>query len=254
MFVRGTGGEQLVLDAGTGLRVVEPQLDAGRPVTVLLTHYHLDHLVGLPSFASLYRTEGGRVHVLAPPRQGRNVPGVLRRLLSAPFWPVPLARMPALRSGRLPQDAPRDGFAVGGLRVRWAAVHHQDGCHAYRIDEPATGASFVFATDVEWALSTAAERAALVGLCARPGPCRLLAMDGQYTREGYRVRRGWGHSRWNDVVSVARRAGVGKALVTHHAPEATDTELACVEREVAAALSGAGLARQGMDVNLGGVR
>ena len=253
MFVRGTGGEQLVLDAGTGLRVVEPQLDAGRPVTIMLTHYHLDHLVGLPSFASLYRTEGGRVHVLAPPRQGRNVPGVLRRLLSTPFWPVPLARMPALRSGRLPQDAPRAGFAVGGLRVRWAAVHHQDGCHAYRIDEPATGASFVFATDVEWALSTAAERAALVGLCARPLPCRLLAMDGQYTRETYRTRRGGGHSRWNDVVSVARRAGVGKALVTHHAPEATDTELACVEREVAAALSGAGLARQGLDVNLGGV-
>ena len=46
------GGAALVLDAGSGLaRLLEPQVAArlpeDGPLDIVLTHYHLDHVVGL---------------------------------------------------------------------------------------------------------------------------------------------------------------------------------------------------------------
>jgi phosphoribosyl 1,2-cyclic phosphodiesterase len=253
VFVRGAGGEQVVLDAGTGLRNVEAELDPEVPVLMLLTHYHLDHLMGLPSFPLLYRPECA-LAIAAPPRGGLRVSEVIGRFLTAPFWPIPLDDMPAVRFTDLPDRPPEPAFAVGGLRIRWAPVHHRNGCHAYRIDEPATGASFVFATDVEWALSSPEEREGLRCLCAAPTPCDLLAMDGQFSHADYSKYRDWGHSRWEDVVEVASASGARRALVTHHAPDAADARLEAVERQAVAAMAGAALARQGMRLELGDAR
>src|SRR4051812_27134334 len=45
-------GALLVLDAGSGIAGVRPS--AGARVSLLLTHYHWDHVLGLPFFAPLY--------------------------------------------------------------------------------------------------------------------------------------------------------------------------------------------------------
>lgn len=249
--VCGAEGAQIILDAGTGLRNVDAAFDHVEPVLLLLTHYHLDHVIGLPSCSLLYQP-GGTLEIAAPRREGVRVSEAIGCLLSAPFWPVPMHEMPALRFSDLPDESAVDGVAFGSLRVRWAAVHHRNGCHAYRIDEPSTGASFVFATDVEWPISTAEERAGLVRLCSTPTPCTLLAMDGQWSDTTYPQYRDWGHSRWEDVVEVARVGGADRALVTHHAPDATDVALDAVAARVAETAGRVGLARQGMVVKLGG--
>ncbi|MBP8305070.1 MAG: MBL fold metallo-hydrolase, partial [Phycisphaerae bacterium] len=56
LLVVGSQGERLVLDAGTGMRAVAGQLAAGGAgeVTVLFSHYHLDHLAGLTMNPLLY--------------------------------------------------------------------------------------------------------------------------------------------------------------------------------------------------------
>lgn len=68
--VRLPGGELLVLDAGTGIRALgdallsDPALH-GRPIHLLLTHFHWDHIEGLPFFAPLYQPER-RIHFHGP--------------------------------------------------------------------------------------------------------------------------------------------------------------------------------------------
>ena len=50
------GGSRIILDAGSGLRALGERLrDPGGPVEAdfLLSHYHYDHLQGLPFFAPL---------------------------------------------------------------------------------------------------------------------------------------------------------------------------------------------------------
>ena len=56
VLAESAGGTRLVIDLGTGVRVCDHYLrrvPARRELTVLLTHYHLDHLIGLPSCSLL---------------------------------------------------------------------------------------------------------------------------------------------------------------------------------------------------------
>ncbi len=253
VLVEGRAGERVVLDAGTGLRALGSRLIAGtaRPEALLLmTHYHLDHLMGLPAFDLLYN-KAWTVEIAAPRREALEPAEVVRRILSKPFWPMQLDKLHAkLKFTTLPAtDAVRH---YRSLELRWCAVHHPEGCHAYRVDEPASGASLVFATDMEWRASTEAERRDFLNLCLLPKPARLLVMDGQFSRATYTRFKGWGHSTWEDCLEVAQKAGVREVLITHHAPQNNDAQLTEIEKAARRAWSGAALARSGMELDLHG--
>ena len=254
VLIEGRGGEQLVIDAGTGLRALGGRLAAGAAgaeVLLLMTHYHLDHIMGLPSFALLYNT-AWTVEIAAPRRAAFEPREVVRSILAKPFWPIQLDQLHArLKLTTLPAAA----GAVRrhhGLEIRWCAVQHPEGCHAYRVDEPATGAAVVFATDLEWRGSTEAEKRDFLALCSQPRPAQLLVMDGQFCRANIAKFKGWGHSAWEDDVEVAQQAGVRELLVTHHAPQSPDAQLDEVARAARRLWSGAALAQAGMEVTLNG--
>lgn len=256
ILVEGEGGERIAVDAGTGLRALGRDLGKknrdSSPLLLLMTHYHLDHLMGLPAFAPLYQT-GTQLTIAAPRRKGRTAQAVISRIFSAPLWPLQIDNIPArIEFLTLPDSSAADPFSRGGLRITWTSLHHPGVSTAYRIDEPATGASFVFATDVEWAESTAAERKAFLRLCATPGPPGLLAFDGQYGEADYPQYRGWGHSTREDAVAVAKLVRADRLLVTHHDPGNNDRVLAAGEEKLIQTLPTAFLAREGMTVELGG--
>ena len=83
------GAVALILDAGTGIRLVSPLLD-GRPFagTILLTHLHWDHVHGLPFFRAGDRDDA-RVTLLLPEQEdGADAERVLARGMSPPHFPV----------------------------------------------------------------------------------------------------------------------------------------------------------------------
>ncbi len=254
VLIEGRGGEKLIIDAGTGLRALGGRLTAGTAgaeVLLLMTHYHLDHIMGLPSFALFYN-KAWTVEIAAPRREAFEPDEVVRRILAKPFWPIQLDQLHArLKFTTLPAVA-GSVRRYGGLDIRWCAVHHPEGCHAYRVDEPATGASVVFATDIEWRSSSEAEKRAFFLLCSQPRPARLLVMDGQFCRANIAKYKGWGHSAWEDNVEVAQQAGVRELLITHHAPQSNDAHLAKVEQAAHNRWQGAALAAAGMEVNING--
>ena len=255
VLVADQTGHRILLDAGTGLQRLAPEVENTQDRTaplLLLTHYHLDHLMGLPGFPLLYDADA-EIIIAAPLREGIVAQMAVERLIAAPFWPVRFrARQRYLV---LPQVNGDEPFRYGPFEVRWCAVHHQNGCHAYRIDEPDSGRSLVFATDLEWGAADGAERQALLALCRSPRPLDLLIMDGQFDSATAARFRGWGHSTWQEAVEVARAGAARHLVVTHHAPDAHDGLLAQREQElqVAAGLAGvpqACLAREGMTISL----
>lgn len=255
VLVADRAGHRIVLDAGTGLQRLAPEFEItqGRIAPLmLLTHYHLDHLMGLPSFPLLYDADA-EIIIAAPLREGITAQRAVERLIAAPFWPVGFrARQQYLV---LPQDSGDRPFQYGPFEVRWCAVHHPNGCHAYRIDELDSGRSMVFATDLEWGASNAAERQALLALCRYPRPLDLLIMDGQFDSATGARFRGWGHSAWQEAVGVAKAAAARHLVVTHHAPDANDDLLAQREQHLLGAAGQAGLpkawlAREGMTIAL----
>jgi len=247
LLVAGEKGERIIFDMGTGARRLGERLRAEPPalVNVFFTHFHLDHLIGLPAFAPIYDAAFS-LEFAAPPHRGQAVDDVLPRLLAPPFWPLQMDDLHAqIAFRRLPPASDAAPRQLGGLTVSWCPVAHPDGGTAYRVDEPSTGASFVLATDVEWQVATPAERAALEALCRASGPPGLLLFDGHYSDEEYDAHRGWGHSCMNDALTLARACDARAVRLIHHAQTHTDSDLDRLDAEVRRRSPIAALAREG---------
>ncbi len=243
-LVQGAHGDNLLIDVGTGVRLLGARLQAqalGKRLLILMTHYHLDHILGLPSLGLLHDPTW-RVTFAAPSLKGHRVGSVLPRLLKAPFWPLQVEDLAArIEFKTLLGPSSKRPMSWGKLRIRWCPVQHPGGCTAYRIEED--GAALVVATDVEWALATTAQRKALHDLCAEPYPASLLVMDGQYDTRTYPGHEGWGHSTWQECVAFAKDAGVGRLVITHHGPSEDDGLLDAKAAKVQATWGQASLAR-----------
>jgi len=253
LLVEGAEGEMIALDAGTGIRRLGERLRQGEKqnsLLVLMTHYHLDHIIGLPLFRPLYEGKW-KITFAANARAEKAPEEIIPRILAQPFWPLQIEDLQARIDFRtLAGSSSRRPLHHGALRVRWSPLHHPGGCTAYRFDEPDGGASFVFATDGEWQESTPEEKEAFRRLCDVPGPPDLLIFDGQFGPTNYKKFRGWGHSSWADAVEVSRLVKAEKLLITHHAPENDDNHLDQVEAELKKSLPEARLGRAGMELSL----
>lgn len=253
VLVEGDAGERVILDAGTGIRSLGQRIESGKvppSILLLITHYHLDHLMGLPSLSLLYRS-GAKFRVGSVCRDRSSARDILPQIMAQPFWPVQMEDLDSsFEFVDWPTEVSARPHAFGALEVRWCSVRHPGGCTAYRIDEPVTGKSFVFATDFEWGQSTPAEKQMFLQLCREPGPPDLLVLDGQFARRQYPQFMGWGHSAWEDDVDIAREVRARLLVITHHAPQNNDRRLEMVEKELTREMPDAKLGRDGMEIIL----
>ena len=133
--VRGPEGQVLILDAGTGARDLGVALTAeagGEPLDlhVLFSHFHWDHLQGLPFFAPLYAPTS--TVCLRASATGAEIREAMGGQMQEPFFPVPFGDLAA----RVEVAPVCDGepFEVGGMRVEAFPLHHPQGSTGYRIE------------------------------------------------------------------------------------------------------------------------
>ncbi len=256
LLVTGREGELLMFDTGSGVQEINPLLDGAesRHLLVLYTHLHLDHVLGLPNLAPL-NDRTWRVDLAGSGRTGRDLAAELAKITSPPLWPIPLGDMGArVNFPVLPESAfQMRGLPLvhGGLEIRGIRVPHPGGCLSWRLDEPATGNSLVFATDLEWSAASDQQQEDLINLCRTPSPAQLLIMEGHFTDEELAHHAGWGHSSTGQAQEVAVRAGVKRLVITHHDPDKDDRRLATLENEMRQENPHVSLARQGQTLNLG---
>jgi len=224
--VRSANDDLLILDAVTGIRALGCELarQGCLDATLLLSHYHWDHIQGLPFFKLLYNPQASLR--LGGSRGARTeLTRVLARALRPPLFPVPFDKVPARIENLRFED---DALCVGSLRVRRIAASHPNKGAGFRIEE--NGASLVYLTDNELSLR---HRGGL-GFADYVAFCKgadLLIHDAEYLPEEYPQRRGWGHSPIEDAARLAREAGVATLGLFHHNQERSDAALdALVER------------------------
>lgn len=235
---------RLILDCGSGLRSLHEDLPRdpppeGREFHVFLTHYHWDHLEGLPFFPPIYDRRStfvfhGFVH------EATDVRSALEGALRPPWFPMSLGETASVKSY---VNLGVDTLAVEELQVIPVLLHHPQGIAGYRLEHD--GHSVVLATDTERGDPVA--DAALSALAHRAD---VLIHDAQYTPDEYAAKHGWGHSTWEHAVAAARDAEVRRLLLFHHDPERSDDEVdALVEaaREEFPEVEGA---REGMTLSL----
>ena len=79
-------GATIILDAGTGIRELGNALGPCE-ATLLLSHYHWDHIQGMPFFGPVYAPDS-RIRVLGPLFEGRGPYELLAAQASMPFFPA----------------------------------------------------------------------------------------------------------------------------------------------------------------------
>ncbi len=210
--VRSRSNDCVIFDAGTGIRKLGANLiqeSAGQPisVSVFLTHFHWDHIQGVPFFAPLYGERNSIRFFTA--LNGRPLRETLEGQMVQPYFPVNLGQVAAAREfENLNFD---DEAKVSGLVVKPFPLNHPQGAAGYRIE--ADGAAVVYATDYEHG-DKEMDRI-LLEHCQGAD---ILICDSQYTPEEYATHRGWGHSTWENAVYVAHDAGVKQLILFHHDP------------------------------------
>ncbi|HVF32963.1 MAG TPA: MBL fold metallo-hydrolase [Acidimicrobiales bacterium] len=215
----------LVLDAGTGIAALGRTL-AGPPgrIDILLSHLHLDHILGLGFFAPLFDTRNV-VHIWGPGSTTLDLRRRLTRYLSPPLFPVALRELPC----RLQlHDVPLGReFEVPGATVTAALVCHPGPTVGYRITSQADGATLAYLSDHEPALGnpTFPGTAAWTSGAAIAAGVDLLVHDAQYTDAEYAERVGWGHSTVGAAVAFADLVGARRLVAFHHDPAHDDDQL-----------------------------
>ncbi|HTP68107.1 MAG TPA: MBL fold metallo-hydrolase [Dongiaceae bacterium] len=243
-------GTQFILDCGTGLRALgnrwaTQNTPHASHSHVFVTHYHWDHIQGLPFFAPLY-DEKNEFHFYSFRSEflGKDsLRQVLETQMALPYFPVDFSTMSARRRFREVESG--ESFSIGENRVisRW--LNHPQGCMGFRIETPA--GTIVYATDNEPGDSVLDKN-----LRELAAGADIFVNDAQYTPAQLAgPRKGWGHSSWQEGVRLAREVGAKTLVLFHHDPDSTDRIVDGILRDARDEFDSVFAASEGMVITLG---
>ena len=216
-----------VFDCGTGFRTLGQHLTkqaAGQPLFahIFVSHYHWDHIQGIPFFRPLYDSPNN-VFVFHSSKRNRSLKQVMEEQMAAPYFPVNLNDMQANRAfhdieeGRVALD--------DDVTVQAAWLNHPQGCLGFRIESKE--GVLVYATDNEPGDPQFDKNVRKLAEGAD-----ILIYDTQYLPEEYEAhKRGWGHSHWREAINIVMESGARQLMLFHHDPEHTDVCLDNVVKE-----------------------
>jgi len=225
--VSGAPGQLVILDAGSGIRLLGRELTRhanGRMnLDILLSHTHWDHIQGLPFFQPLHE-KGNTVHIYGAAQAGVPLEEILDRQMDPVVFPVPLK---ALAAELTITEVSHGSFEIDGFRVDAFRLRHPGTTLGYRLAPVGGGRTFAYLTDNELGHGGNYDvppewRRQLVRFLSGVD---TLIHDGMYSEAMIESRAGWGHSTPEQAVRLAGEAHVRRLVLFHHEPEHADRDL-----------------------------
>ncbi len=215
-----TQKSQVIIDGGSGIRLLGMDLMKGPcgkgqgEVHICFTHFHWDHLIGLPFFVPFF-IPGNKIHLYAVQK---DLQEAIKLLFKKPFFPVEFENLGAkIIFHELKR---REPTKVGDLTFTPYLLDHPDPCWGYKFEHE--GRSYAHCVDNEATRVTAHELAEDLPLYQN---IDLMLFDAQYTISEIIDKTDWGHAAAPLALEIAMREGVKKLLLTHHDPYASDEKI-----------------------------
>jgi phosphoribosyl 1,2-cyclic phosphodiesterase len=206
----------LIIDGGSGLKALSDKMMAttsaakGKAtIHIYLTHFHWDHLIGIPFFAPLF-VPGNRIHFYAVQP---DLEDVIRLKFRKPMFPVPFEALPSTITFHTLQ--PRKKVNIAGFDVTPYQLDHPDPCWGLRVENE--GCTYSHCVDTE---GTRVSRQDLGEDLPLYQNVDLMFFDAQYTLPELSEKANWGHSAAQIGLDIAFREKIEHVIFAHHDPGA----------------------------------
>ncbi|MEX2353939.1 MAG: MBL fold metallo-hydrolase [Gammaproteobacteria bacterium] len=263
----------VICDAGSGIipfgNEMMKQSDI-RELLIILTHYHWDHICGLPFFVPAFVPDW-KISFFGPGQNSRDIKDSVSAQMRAPFFPVGTETWLADINYIPPPDDHK--ITHGPISFTYQNVHHPGTTFGYRIE--VNGKTILYISDneclflnsairdkyselnsEEQELYDAIQREEYDSELALIQGADILIHDAQYTKEDYKKKRGWGHSCYIDTVNTAIDAGVKELYLYHHDPNYDDKAIEKIGEHAQSIIQDRNsdlrchIAREGMKIDL----
>lgn len=273
-------GSLIILDAGTGIISLGDELmkefiksgtdNSNRKqmtATLLLSHFHYDHIQGLSFFKPNY-VKSTDINIFGPQSLGNNVKEILDKSMIAPYAPVAFNEMSAsfctndvhendaiilhkkygapiiVKANDFnPEDYPSDIICIRALR---SYAHPKDGVLVYRIEYK--NKSLVYATDKECYVGGDSR---LVNFARNAD---ILIHDAQYTDDDYlspiSPKQGFGHSTPDMAIEIAKISNIKQLILFHIDPSYNDNLVTKTEEAAQKKFPNLMYAYEGLEIDL----
>lgn len=223
-FLLLTDAAAILLDAGSGVarlaeKGVNQYLEGHDLLHVFLSHYHLDHVIGLSYLPAVWPRYPVRIYAPGPPLVDVDPAEALCRLIHPPYFPIPMAEFP------MPVELERlagEAVTVAGIEVRYWRQDHPGGSVGYRF-----GDRLAYVTDTVGKATTAQHVAGVD-----------LLLHEVWTGAGGEEASALGHSTVDRVARIARDAEVRRLMLVHHHPSHSAEDLRVLAAELASIAPG----------------
>jgi phosphoribosyl 1,2-cyclic phosphodiesterase len=243
-------GHIYVFDCGTGFRNLGKQLSLehagdgknGHPINahIFLSHFHWDHIQGIPFFSPLYNDRESSF-VFHSSSRTRGLQQALEEQMADPYFPVNMSDMAAHRQFCTIDEGRTQ---LEGCTVQSMWLNHPQGCLGFRMETQ--GKVIVYATDNEPGDPVFDKSVRKLAEGAD-----LLIYDAQYLPEEYVARKqGWGHSHWREAINVVMESGAKELILFHHDPDHSDSCIDSVVKQAREHYPKVRAASEGMEIVL----
>ena len=270
------GGHTIFLDAGTGIVKAGDELmekyiasaletENRTPVktTILLSHIHQDHLLGLTFFKPMH-LKTAQIDIFGDGSDKSDLKNNLSDLVFGKTFPLDLSDIKCklnihnlsenycivIRPDSIPELVKKENFAPaeGDVVITFykSYVHPQDGVMVYKISY--NGKSLIYATDKESYLGGDKK---FINFSKN---CDLLIHDAQYTSEDYlnhhSPKQGFGHSTYEMAIEAMRQSNAKNLVFFHYEPSYDDSKLDKIKELYTSQNKNVYMAYEGFEFNL----
>jgi phosphoribosyl 1,2-cyclic phosphodiesterase len=203
----------LVFDAGSGIREMGNVVPGEQPKPsryhLFFSHFHWDHIQGLPFFGPAY-DPSVKLDFYSPVTEMEQI---IQSQMRPPLFPV---RMDAMGSTKTFHTL-NSPLSLEGLEISYKSMNHPGGCYSYLVNDGKH--RVIYATDTELTAADFSMNKENAGFFKNAD---LIIIDCQYTLGEAIEKYNWGHNAFSMAVDFAANWGIKHMVLFHHDPSYND--------------------------------